>query len=127
VRLLWLLPKAAPALLRHVVAYVDLVGLDLARAQREIAAQAVAAFIVLIAALFALLLGCLMVVAYTWDTPHRVSAIAWMGGGFLLLAVAAAVRAANVARNRAPFLASLRQAWHEDRELLDRLMSLEED
>jgi len=127
VRLLWLLPKAAPALLRHMVGYVDLASLDLARAHREISAQAVASVIILICGFFALFMGCLAVVAYTWDTPHRVSAIVWMGGGFLLLAVVAAIRRANLVRTRSPFLGSVRQAWHEDRELLERLMSQEED
>jgi uncharacterized membrane protein YqjE len=127
VRLLWLLPKAAPALLRHIVAYVDLASLDLARAHREIAAQAVASVIVLVSGFFALFMGCLAVVAYTWDTPHRVSAIVWMGAGFLLLAVVAAMRRASVVRTRAPFLGSVRRAWHEDRELLERLMSLDKD
>lgn len=126
-RLLWLLPKAAPALLRHLVAYADLASLDLARAHREIAAQAVASAILLIAGFLALFMGCLAVVAYTWDTPHRVSTIVWMGAGFLLLAVVAALRRANIARTRSAFLGSVRQAWHEDRELLERLMSLEED
>jgi uncharacterized membrane protein YqjE len=127
VRLLWLLPKAAPALLRHIVAYVDLASLDLARAHREIAAQAVASVIILVSGFFALFMGCLAVVAYTWDTPHRVSAIVWMGAGFLLLAVVAAMRRASVVRTRAPFLGSVRRAWHEDRELLERLMSLDKD
>jgi len=127
VRLLWLLPKAAPALLRHIVAYADLASVDLARAHREIAAQAVASVIILVSGFLALFMGCLAVVAYTWDTPHRVSAILWMGGGFLLLAVLAAIRRANVVRTRSPFLGSVRQAWHEDRELLERLMSLEEE
>jgi uncharacterized membrane protein YqjE len=127
VRLLWLLSKAAPALLRHMVAYADLASVDLARAHREIAAQAVASVIILVSGFLALFMGCLAVVAYTWDTPHRVSAILWMGGGFLLLAVLAAIRRANAARTRSPFLGSVRQAWHEDRELLERLMSLEEE
>jgi len=127
VRLLWLLSKAAPALLRHMVAYVDLASLDLARAHREMAAQAVASVIILVSGFFALFMGCLAVVAYTWDTPHRVSAIVWMGAGFLLLAVVAAMRRASVARTRAPFLGSVRRAWHEDRELLERLMSLDKD
>jgi uncharacterized membrane protein YqjE len=100
---------------------------DLARAHREIAAQAVASVIILVSGFLALFMGCLAVVAYTWDTPHRVSAILWMGGGFLLLAVLAAIRRANAARTRSPFLGSVRQAWHEDRELLERLMSLEEE
>jgi uncharacterized membrane protein YqjE len=127
VRLLWLLPKAAPALLRHVVAYVDLISLDIRRAHREIAAQAAATVIILVASLFAVGLGCLLVVACTWDTPHRVSALAWMCGGFILVAVVAAWRRADIDRNRSEFLASVRQAWHEDRELLERLLSLEED
>ena len=33
-RVLWSLPKAAPALLRHLGAYVELAALDLERAKR---------------------------------------------------------------------------------------------
>jgi uncharacterized membrane protein YqjE len=127
VRLLWLLPKAAPVLLRHLVAYVDLAGLELARAHREIARQALASAIVVICGIFALGLGCLAVVACTWDTPHRVSAIVWMGGGFLLLGIAAAVRRAKLARSRSEPFAAVRQAWREDRVLLERLLSSEKD
>lgn len=125
--MLWLLPKAAPALLRHFAAYVDLASLDLARAHREIARQTLAFAIIVISGLFALIMGCLVVVAWTWDTPHRVSAIAWMGGGFLVLAVAAAVYQARVARSRSQFLASVRREWSEDRVLLERLLSSDED
>jgi len=127
VRLLWLLPKAAPALLRHLAAYADLTGLDLARAQREIAAQMVRFTIIIICGLFALLMGCLAVVAYTWDTPHRVSAIAWMGGGFLISAIAAALYAVRAARSGSEFLASVRREWREDRELLERVLSSAQD
>jgi uncharacterized membrane protein YqjE len=127
VRLLWSLPKAAPALLRHLAAYADLASLELARAGREITAQIVASAIVVICALFALSLGCLAVIAYTWDTPHRVAAIAWMAGGFLGLALAAAVYLAGVARSRSQFLASVRREWLEDRVLLERLLSSDQD
>ena len=126
-RLLWSLPKAAPALLRHLAAYADLASLELARAGREIAAQIVASAIVAICSLFALSLGCLAVIAYTWDTPHRVAAIAWMAGGFLGLALAAAVYLAGVARSRSQFLASVRREWLEDRVLLERLLSSDQD
>ena len=47
-RLLWSLPKAAPALLRLLGAYVDLASLDLARAQREIAAELLATAIIVV-------------------------------------------------------------------------------
>jgi uncharacterized membrane protein YqjE len=123
VRLLWLLPKAAPALLRHLAAYVDLAGLDLARAQRELTAEFLAFALIAICCLFAIFMGCLAVVAYTWDTPYRMTAIAWMGGGFLFVAIVAGVYRANAARGRSPFIASLRQEWQQDRVLLERILS----
>jgi len=127
VRLLWSLPKAAPALLRLLAAYVDLASLDLARAQREIAGQVLSVAIVIFGALFALVFGCLAVVAYTWDTPHRISAIVWMASGFLGIAVVAALYQARAARSRTQFLASVRKEWREDRVLLERLLSSDQD
>ena len=125
--LLWTLPKAAPALLRHLVAYVDLASLDLARAQREISSEFLASAIVAVCGLFAIFLGCLAVVAYTWDTPHRVTAIAWMGGGFLVVAIVAAAYLSNAARAKSPLLASVRREWQEDRVLLERILSSDQD
>jgi uncharacterized membrane protein YqjE len=123
VRLLWSLPKAAPALLRHLAAYVDLASLDLARTCREITAEFLASAIVAICVLFAILMGCLAVVALTWDTPYRVTAIAWMGGGFLVVAVVAAVYRSSVVRARSPLLDSVRREWQEDRVILERILS----
>lgn len=126
-RLLWSLPKAAPALLRHLAAYVDLASLDLARARREIAAEFLATAIAAVSCLFAMFMGCLAVVAYTWDTPHRVAAIVWMGGGFLGVAIVAAAYRANAVRAKSEFLASVRRAWEEDRVLLERILSSDQD
>jgi uncharacterized membrane protein YqjE len=127
VRLLWSLPKAAPALLRLLAAYMDLASLDLARAQREIAAELLATAIIAICGLFAVFLGCLAVVAYSWDTPYRVTAILWMGGGFLLAAIVAAIRRSKVVRAKSPFLASVRREWQEDRVRLERILSSDQD
>jgi uncharacterized membrane protein YqjE len=127
VRLLWSLPKAAPALLRHLVAYVDLASLDLARAQREITAELLTSAIAVICGLFAVFMGCLAVVAYTWDTPHRMTAIAWMGGGFLVAALVAVAYLSNAARAKSPLLASVRREWQEDRVLLERILSSDQD
>ena len=126
-RLLWSLPKAAPALLRHLAAYVDLAGLDLAKAQGEIAAQILASAIVIICALFAVLMGCLLVVAYTWDTPYRISAIAWMVGGFVAAAIVAAAYRSNAARARSPLFAAVRREWQEDRVLLEHILSSDQE
>jgi uncharacterized membrane protein YqjE len=127
VRLLWSLPKAAPALLRHLAAYIDLASLDLARTRREIGAEFLATAVAAVCGLFAVLLGCLAVVAYTWDKPHRVTAIVWMGGGFLAVAIAAAVYRANAVRAKSEFLGSVRRAWEEDRVLLERILSSDQD
>jgi uncharacterized membrane protein YqjE len=125
--MLWSLPKAAPALLRHIAAYVDLASLDLARAYRETTAELVAVAIMAIGGLFAVFMGCLAVVAYTWDTPYRVSAIVWMGGGFAGIAIVAAVYRARIVRAKSRFLDSVRREWQEDRVLLERILSSEQD
>ncbi len=122
-RALWLLPKAAPALLRHLAAYLELVALDVARAQREISAQLIAAVVTGICVLFSILFACIGVIAYTWDGPYRVAAIACIAGGFLLLAVIAALFQGKLARSRSPFLADLQREWQQDRVLFERIMS----
>jgi uncharacterized membrane protein YqjE len=127
VRGLWSLPKAAPALMRHIGAYIDLAGLDLARTQREITAQVVAGAIVAICVLFAVFLTCLGIIAYFWDTPYRLAAIAWMAGGFLVAAIAAAVYRARAARARSPLLSDVRREWQEDRVILEKILSSDEN
>jgi uncharacterized membrane protein YqjE len=127
VRLLWILPKAAPALLRHLVAYVDLAGLELSKAQREIASEFLATAIVAVCGVFAVFMGCLAVVAYTWDTPYRVTAIACMAGFFLLAALAAVIYRYSVVRSRSEFLASVRREWHQDRVVLENILSSNQD
>jgi uncharacterized membrane protein YqjE len=127
VRLLWTLPKAAPALLRHMVAYVDLASLDLARAQREISSEFLATAIVAVCGLFAVFMGCLAVVAYTWDTPYRLAAIASMAGAFLLAAIGAAIYRTNTVRAKSEFLASLRHEWRQDRVHLENILSSDQD
>jgi uncharacterized membrane protein YqjE len=125
-RALWSLPKAAPALMRHIGAYLELAELDLARTMRELTARLAAIAVVAICALFALMLACLGVVAYTWDTSYRVAAIAWLGGGFLVLAVAAAVYLLRLSRERSAPLADVRREWQQDRVILERILSDDE-
>jgi uncharacterized membrane protein YqjE len=125
-RRIWALSNAAPALLRHVIAYIEFAALDLARTQRELTTQLIAGTIISVCALFALVLGCLAVMACTWDTPNRVAAIAWMGGGFLLIAVSAAFHLSRPSRARMPMFAQVRREWQIDRVLLERFLSDDE-
>jgi uncharacterized membrane protein YqjE len=127
VRVLWSLPRAAPALLRHIAAYAELAGQDLARTHREVSAELLASAMVAISVFFAALMGCVAVVAASWDTPYRVAAIAWMGGGFLVLAVLSALYRSKVVRERSPFLSSVRREWQEDRVILERILSTDQE
>jgi uncharacterized membrane protein YqjE len=112
--------------MRHIGAYVELAGLDLAKTQREITARVVALAIVAICVLLAVFMACLGVVAYTWDTPYRVAAIAWMGGGFLVIAIGAVVYRSRLARAQSPLLADVKREWQEDRVILERILSSDE-
>jgi uncharacterized membrane protein YqjE len=122
-RVLWSLPKAAPALLRHLGAYVELAALDLERAKRDALSGIIASVLILVCVLFALLMGCAAVIAVTWDTPHRLAAIAWMGGGFVALALIALIYRSKTAASEPPFLDSVRREWKEDSVILERILA----
>jgi uncharacterized membrane protein YqjE len=113
--------------MRHIGAYLELIGLDLQRTQREIMAQVVATAIVAICALFAVFLVCVGVIAYTWDTPYRVAAIAWMAGVFVLVAVGALIFRARIARERSAMFADVQREWQEDKVILERFLSSDEE
>jgi uncharacterized membrane protein YqjE len=113
--------------MRHIGAYIDLAGLDLARTQREITAQVVAVAIIAICVLFAVFLICLGIIAYFWDTPYRLAAIAWMAGGFLVVAIGAAIYRSRAARARSPLLSDVRREWQEDRIILEKILSSDEN
>ena len=122
-RLLWSLPKAAPAILRHLVAYIELAAEDLERTQTQLAARFVAAAVMALCVFFAVLSGCLIVLALTWDTPYRVTAVVSMGGVFVLGAIAAALYRSKLVGAQAPFLGTVKREWSEDRVILERILS----
>ena len=122
-RLLWSLPKAAPAILRHFIGYAELAGQDLERTQLDFKARLLAAVILGVCVFFAILSACFAVLALTWDTPYRVIAIAWMGGVFVLGAVIAALYRSRIIGSQAPFLGTVRKEWAEDRVILERILS----
>ena len=113
--------------MRHIGCYIELIALDLARAQREITAQVMAAAVAAICLLFAVFMGCMAVIAYTWDTAYRVATIAWMCGGFLLVAIVAVIYMSRLARARTPMLTDLKREWREDRVILERILSSDEE
>jgi len=122
-RLLWSLPKAAPAILRHLVAYAELAAEDLEQTHRDLLARLFASLIVFVSACFVILAAFVAVLALTWNTPHRVAAIVWMGLGFLVIAVAAALYRARIVGAQASFMGTVRREWAEDRLILERILS----
>jgi uncharacterized membrane protein YqjE len=123
VRVLWLLPKAAPALLRHIGAYVELVTLELEQSRRDLTVNILAAVVAGVCVFFAVLMGCVVIVALTWDTPYRVPAVAWTGGAFLAAAVLALIYRSKVAKDQEPFLASVKREWQEDAVVLESILA----
>lgn len=122
-RVLWLLPKAAPALLRHLGAYVELLALELEQSQRDLTANILASLVAGVCVFFAVLMGCVVIIALTWDTPYRVPAVAWTGGGFLAAAVLALIYRSNVVKGQQPFLAGVKREWQEDVVVLENILA----
>jgi uncharacterized membrane protein YqjE len=122
-RVLWLLPKAAPALLRHIAAYLELVALDLEQAKRDLTINILAAVVAGVCVFFAVLMGCVVIVALTWDTPYRVPAVAWTGGAFLAVAVLALIYRSQVMKDQQALLTSVKREWQEDVVVLESILA----
>jgi uncharacterized membrane protein YqjE len=122
-RVLWLLPKAAPALLRHIGAYVELVALELEQSKRDLSVNILASVVAGVCVFFALLMGCVVIVALTWDTPYRVPAVAWTGGAFLAVAVLALIYRSKVMKDQQAFLTSVKREWQEDVVVLESILA----
>ena len=122
-RLLWSLPKAAPALLRHFVAYVELAGHDLEQTKRDLGARLLVSFVLALCVFFSLLSLCLVVLALSWDTPYRLAALLAMGGVFVASALAAALYRSKLIGRQTAFLSTVRREWVEDRLILDKILS----
>lgn len=125
-RFFWTLPRLAPLLFRHFGGYVELAAWDLAQSLRDLLQGLVVAVVVGVSVFFTLLMACIAVLALTWDGPHRVAAIAWMGGTFLLIALVSIWYRSSRARLQPEFLGTVRREWSQDVVLFDRLLS-EED
>jgi uncharacterized membrane protein YqjE len=122
-RVLWLLPKAAPALLRHIGAYLELLALDLEQSKRDLTMNILASVVAGVCVFFALLMGCVVIVALTWDTPYRVPAVAWTGGAFLAVAVLALIYRSKVMKDQQAFLTAVKREWQEDVVVLESILA----
>lgn len=114
--------RLVPALLGHVVAYGDLVVDEAADAAGELRRQLLGLAVVLTAGGVTALMGCVWVIALTWDGPHRLQAVGALCIGFALVALGGAwyARSGILPGQPRPF-ERLRAEWRED---MDQLASL---
>ncbi len=112
--MLELLSRLVPALVRHVLAYGELLNDEAVDAVRELRQRLAAALIVLGAAALAVLMGCVWVIGATWDTPHRLPALGALCIGFTALALAALWFATSRTRRRPRPFERLSAEWRED-------------
>lgn len=115
-----LLPKLSRALLRHLFAYGELLFEEarvvLGRVRRRVVGMAVA----LLAGMMAVGLGCLWIIAATWDGPNRLWAVGGLCIGFLLIAICGGAYAVGGRSRGAPF-EQLRAEWRADMAEIARL------
>jgi uncharacterized membrane protein YqjE len=114
------LQRAAPVLLRHLSAYAELAEQDLAVSRADVAARVRAGVSLVISAIFALMMICAGVIAATWDTPYRLTAVITMASLFMAVAIVSAIVLTKVPKQRA--FAGVRGEWQRDRLLLEQVM-----
>ena len=120
----WLsLPQAVPILLRHLLAYAELAEEDLQHFSRRAVGRLMAFAVALLGAIFVLFMVCVAVLAAVWDTPHRMAAIFWLLGFFVVLTVGALYAALGGMRDDTSMFAGVKKEWSQDRVILDRLLN----
>ena len=114
-----LLSRLVPALLRHIIAYSDLLIYETEAAARQWRRQLLGTAILLASGSIAALMVCAWVIAATWEGPHRLQAIGGLFAGFTVIALGAAWYARHgwsVQKPR-PF-ERIAAEWREDMRLL---------
>ena len=119
------LQQAAPAVLRHLGAYLELAEQDIAATKAEAVARMRLIIVFSVSGFFTILMACILVIALTWDSENRVFAIIFMGCIFTALTAASGLYLAQL-RSSKPFVA-VRREWRQDRELIDRLLANDEE
>jgi hypothetical protein len=115
-----LLPRMLQAVLRHLFAYGELAYEESVVAAQRVRRRLLGGVIVCMAGMLALLMGCVWVIAATWDGPDRQTAVGALCLGFVLIAVIGAIYARGGRAAGAPF-EHLRAEWRRDLQQIARL------
>jgi uncharacterized membrane protein YqjE len=116
------LQRLAPAVLRHLIAYGELLCEETGDALRQSRRRALGVAVTVAAGVMALALGCVWAIAASWDGPYRLAVIGALCLSFVLLALIAAIytHGAAPAGRSAPF-ERLRAEWAADMRELAQL------
>ena len=116
------LQRLAPAVLRHLLAYGDLICDEAGDALRRSRRRTLGLAVAFAAGVMALSLACVWIIAASWDGPNRLAVVGGLCGIFAIVALAGAcyARRAALPGQPAPF-ERLRAEWRADRLELARL------
>jgi len=114
---------AASLAARHAGAYVDLVLSDADAARRHVGRQLWAATFMATTLIFATAMGCVLMIAATWDTAARLWTVAALLLLFSTLALIAYLRLRSVSMRQGSLFARTAREWEKDRVLLEQLLS----
>jgi uncharacterized membrane protein YqjE len=119
------LSAVATIAVRHAGAYTDLILSDLEVASAALRQRLLAAAVMACALMFAILMGCVWLIAATWDTVARYWVIAGLLGLFLAIAAAAFWRLTLLTAGAPGVLPQTAGEWAKDRRLLEELFERE--
>jgi uncharacterized membrane protein YqjE len=115
-----LLPRLTRAILRHLFAYGELLYEEACLAVANMRRRIVGLAVALLAGMMTVGLGCLWVIAATWDGPNRLWAVGGLCIGFLLIAIIGGAYAVG-GRPRGAAFEHLRAQWRADLQEIARL------
>jgi hypothetical protein len=106
--------RLIPALMEHFVAYGDLLSAEAGDAVRQLRRQLLGLALLVGAGAVSALMGCVWLIAATWDGPHRLQTIGGLCIGFALIALAGVWYARSAtSRGPQPFQ-RLGEEWRAD-------------
>jgi uncharacterized membrane protein YqjE len=115
------LQRLTPAVLRHLMAYGELLCEETGEALRRSRRRALGFVVTVAAGVMALALACVLAIAASWDGPNRLWVVSLLCLLFVLVAVIAAAYTRNgTAADRPPF-GRLRTEWKADMQQLAQL------
>lgn len=116
------LQRLAPAVLRHLIAYGELLCEEAGDALRQSRRRALGFAVTVTAGVMALSLACVWAIAASWDGPNRLTVVGALCGCFVIIALvgAAYTRGAVRAGGAMPF-ERLKAEWQADMRELERL------